>query len=82
MTIVPGRGPLCDQSDTRPLSEYIALARRRMRSLGRAGEKRVDVTPAVTEMLPLFPVPEGERDLVQRRIKAGLTHVHEELYPD
>jgi len=79
-TIVPGRGPLCEQADTRPLSKYIALARRRARSLHRSSdEARADMTGVVTEMLPLFPVPEGERELIQRRIKAGLDRVCEEL---
>ncbi len=80
-TIVPGRGPLCTQSDTRPLSDYIALARRRMRSLHRAQQTRKDVADVVEEMLPLFHVPDEERELVQRRIKAGLEQVYRELQP-
>jgi glyoxylase-like metal-dependent hydrolase (beta-lactamase superfamily II) len=82
VTIVPGRGPLCDQSATRPLSEYIVLARRRMRSLRRSEPTRVDTTSVVAEMLSLFPVPEDEDDLIQRRIKAGLDQVYEELGKD
>jgi glyoxylase-like metal-dependent hydrolase (beta-lactamase superfamily II) len=81
-TIVPGRGPLCDQADSRALSDYIALARRRMRSLHRDGEGRVDMGPVVAEMLPLFPVADDERDLVRRQIKAGLERLYEELQPD
>jgi len=82
VTIVPGRGPLCDQSATRPLSEYIALARRRMRSLRRSEPARPDTTSVVAEMLPLFPVSEDEDDLIQRRIKAGLDRIYEELGKD
>jgi glyoxylase-like metal-dependent hydrolase (beta-lactamase superfamily II) len=78
-TIVPGRGPICDQSATRPLSEYIALVRRRVRSWRTAERMRVDKAAVVTELLPLFPVPDGEHDLVQRRIKTGLERVYEEL---
>jgi glyoxylase-like metal-dependent hydrolase (beta-lactamase superfamily II) len=73
---VPGRGPLCDQSASRPLSEYITLARRRIRSLRTAEQARVDMTDLVAEMLPLFPVSDVERDLVQRRIKAGLDQLY------
>ena len=76
--IVPGRGPLCDQAASRPLSAYIALARRRVRSLHAAGA-RSDVGELVAEMLPLFPVPDDERELVPRRIKAGLDRLYEEL---
>lgn len=79
-TIVPGRGPLCGQEDTRPLSKYIALARRRARSFHRSPEEeRVDISEVVAEMLPLFPVSEDERELIQRRIKASLDQVYEEL---
>jgi len=81
-TIVPGRGPLCDQSASRPLSEYIALARRRVRSLHTARQARVDTVALVAELLPLFPVPDDERDFVQRRIKAGLDQLYEELRPE
>ncbi len=78
-TIVPGRGPLCNQSATRPLSEYLALVRRRVRSLRAAGQSRADRAALVAELLPLFPVPESEREAVQRRIKAGLDRLYEEL---
>ncbi len=81
-TIVPGRGPVCDQSATRPLSDYIALARRRIRSLSTSGQPRVDTSALVSELLPAFSVTERERDLVQRRIKAGMERLYEELHEE
>jgi glyoxylase-like metal-dependent hydrolase (beta-lactamase superfamily II) len=81
-TIVPGRGPLCDPAASRPLSDYIALARRRVRSLRATGAGRVDMTARVAEMLPLFPIAEDERDLVPRRIKAGLDQLYREFQAD
>ena len=80
-TIVPGRGPLCDQAASRPLSDYIALARRRVRSLHSPGA-RTDVGTVVSEMLPLFPVPGDDREMISRRIKAGLERLCEELEKD
>jgi glyoxylase-like metal-dependent hydrolase (beta-lactamase superfamily II) len=77
--IVPGHGPLCRQEDTRPLSEYIALVRRRMRSLQRTGRVRADRASVVGELQTYFPIPEGEQDTVQRRIKAGLDRLDEEF---
>jgi glyoxylase-like metal-dependent hydrolase (beta-lactamase superfamily II) len=77
--IVPGRGPVCDQSATSPLSEYIALARRRARSLQAGGRARVDKAAAVAELLAFFPVVGDEHDLAQRRVKAGLDRLCEEL---
>jgi glyoxylase-like metal-dependent hydrolase (beta-lactamase superfamily II) len=81
-TVVPGRGPLCDPSASRPLSDYIALARRRVRSLPVPAAGRVDMTALVAEMLPLFPIAEDERDLVPRRIKAGLDQLYRELHAE
>jgi glyoxylase-like metal-dependent hydrolase (beta-lactamase superfamily II) len=77
--IVPGRGPVCDQSATSPLSEYIALARRRARSLQAGGRARVDKAAAVTELLLRFPFFGDEHDLIQRRVKVGLDQLCEEM---
>lgn len=81
-TIVPGRGPLCKQEDTRPLSEYLALVRRRIRSLQKAGRVRADRGTVVAELQSYFPIPDGEQDTVQRRIKAGLDRLGEEFRED
>jgi glyoxylase-like metal-dependent hydrolase (beta-lactamase superfamily II) len=78
-TIVPGRGPVCDRSATSPLSEYVALARRRARSLHAGGRARVDKAAMVAELLAYFPIADDERDLVQRRVKAGLDRLCEQL---
>jgi cyclase len=75
--IVPGRGPLCDQSATKPLSEYLALVRRRARSLRRAERARVSKVAEVAELLSFFPVSADEQDLIQRRIKVGMDHLIE-----
>jgi len=82
VTFVPGRGPLCDQSSTLPLSEYIALVRRRARSLNRTAYTRADKTEIVEELLPFFPVPDDEHKIVRRRVKANLERVCEELEPE
>jgi glyoxylase-like metal-dependent hydrolase (beta-lactamase superfamily II) len=77
--IVPGRGPVSDQSATSPLSDYLALLRRRARSLQRGSGARADRVAAVAELLSQFPVPDDERDIAQRRVRAGLDRVCEEI---
>lgn len=77
--IVPGRGLVCDQSATHPLSEYVALMRRRARSLQAGGRARVDKAATVAELMSYFPVAGDEHDLVQRRVKAGLDRLCEQL---
>lgn len=75
--ILPGRGPICGPSATSPISEYVALARRRARSLVMG--TGTDRAAVVAELLSLFPVRDGEHNLVHRRIKAGLDQLCQEL---
>jgi glyoxylase-like metal-dependent hydrolase (beta-lactamase superfamily II) len=82
VTMVPGRGPVSDQTATEPLSEYIRLARRRMRSLHRAGKSRDAVTDFTNELLSVFSLSDEERDRYRRRVRNGLKHVYDELAPE
>lgn len=79
--LVPGRGPVSDQASTERVSEFVQLARRRVRSLHRAGRPHKDVTKFVDELLALFPAAEDEQDQLDRRVKSGLERVYEELAP-
>jgi glyoxylase-like metal-dependent hydrolase (beta-lactamase superfamily II) len=80
-TLVPGRGPLSEQSATHELSEYVRVARRRMRSLHRHARPRDDVTGFVNELLSIFALSDGERDRFRRRVRNGLKRVYDELAP-
>jgi cyclase len=77
--IVPGRGPLVGKEATEPVSNYLRLARRRVQSLYRAGRPRADTSTLVPELLELFPYHESDLEQIQRRIKAGLDRIYEEI---
>ncbi len=77
--IVPGRGPVTDKSATEPISNYLRQIRTRVRSLVQAGRPRSEAASLVAEFLPLFPISEETRDRTQRRLKAGLDRVYEEI---
>lgn len=79
VTFVPGRGPVGDPAATELLSEYLRVARRRMRSLHRTERSAQDATDFVAELLSLFPLSEEERHRFRRRVRNGLKHVYEEL---
>lgn len=81
-TFVPGRGPVSDQGATEDLSEYIRVARRRMRSLHRQQEPAKDPADSVPELLSLFSLSEDERHRLQRRVRNGLKRVYVELAPE
>jgi glyoxylase-like metal-dependent hydrolase (beta-lactamase superfamily II) len=80
--IVPGRGAVTDKEATHPVSDYIQLARRRMRSFHIKGKSVDDLEEALPEFLALFPVQEGLEDLIDARVRHGLAQVLAELQPD
>ena len=81
IALVPGRGSISDHSVTRQISEFIRLARRRMRSLHRTGGDQKEASKFVDELLALFPTADEEQDQLDKRVKSGLERVYEELAP-
>lgn len=76
--IVPGRGgAVCRKKDIKELADYIEAVRARVRALVRSHRPRSDVAGLALEFLPRFPIPDAERDQVQRRVRAGLEHVYD-----
>lgn len=78
--VVPGHGPLATAEDTHVLSDYLRLARRRVRSLLLAGVSKADATAAlVEELMPIFSKPTGRRDRLQSKLRTGLGRIYEQL---
>ncbi len=77
--IVPGRGSSCTKAAVEPLADYLRAMRSRVQALVRSRRPRTDTTQLVAEFLDRYPVPEDQRECVQRRIKAGLDHLYDTL---
>jgi cyclase len=77
--LVPGHGPLCNVDATYPVSDYIRQARSRVRSLYRAGKSKSDVSSLISEMAGLYPFPPEEKARVEKRVRAGLNRVYDEM---
>ena len=77
--IVPGRGSSYKRVDVQKTQNYLADMRTRVRAL--MSERRGKLEPA--ELLPEFvnryPIPSGEHERVQRRVRTGLEKVYEDL---
>ncbi len=69
-TIVPGRGPISQQAATRPLSDYVALLRRRARSL--RGDAQTGMAAAVADLMDAFPVGHNDHDAHEKQVRANL----------
>lgn len=77
--IVPGHGPVFDVEVTEPLSEYIRLVRRRVRSCYQKGySKQETASSLVKGLVPLFPVPAERRSKLESQIKQGINRVYNE----
>ncbi len=77
--VVPGRGEPVRPAATAPLSEYLRGARRRIASLCRAGRPRSEVGGLVADFLTHFSYPPDRREEMQRRIRAGLEAIYDEI---
>ncbi len=78
-TLVPGRGEPVDASSLTLLVEYLRTVRRRVAGLCQSGRPRAELGGLVGELMAAFPFETNRRDEVQRRIRAGLEAVYEEI---
>jgi glyoxylase-like metal-dependent hydrolase (beta-lactamase superfamily II) len=80
--IIPGRGRVGAREDTEPISNYIRLARRRMRSMHTSGKAYTETESLVKEFLSQYQVRSTQRAIIQARVEAGLKQVYNELQPE
>jgi glyoxylase-like metal-dependent hydrolase (beta-lactamase superfamily II) len=77
--VVPGRGAVTKPEASHAVSDYVRAARRRVHGLFRSGRPRSDAADLVEGLLPLFPIRNGDRDEIERRIRVGLEHISDEF---
>lgn len=78
-TLVPGRGSALDDiSEAEPLTEYLRMTRLKVNELLQMERSRSELNALVGELLDFFPADSGQRDEIQRRIKAILEAAYEE----
>jgi glyoxylase-like metal-dependent hydrolase (beta-lactamase superfamily II) len=78
-TLVPGQGAILPEPGVEPLINYLHAARRRVSDLIDLAQPRVDLGGYIGELLPYFPYPDNGLDEAQRRIKAGLEAIYDEM---
>lgn len=77
--IVPGHGPLCNVEATEPVSEYIRAMRSKVRSQFKSGRTKAEAAVVISQMIDLFPYRQGEKSLIEKRIRAGVSRVYDEM---
>lgn len=75
--LVPGRGPLCDTLAVEPLTEYLRMAFDKTLKVYKAGRPKAELNAVAGELVPLYPVPDGQWERVQRQIKLGLDELYD-----
>jgi cyclase len=77
--IVPGHGPLCNVEATTPVSEYIRTMRSKVRSQYRSGRTKSEAAVVINQMIDYFPYRPGDKSFVEKRIRAGISRVYDEM---
>lgn len=75
--VVPGRGPLCDIAAAEPLIDYLSTAQRKTRQVYRTGRPKAALNDVAAELVPLYPVADGQLERVQRQIKLALDDLYD-----
>ncbi len=79
VAIVPGHGPLCNVEATQPISDYIRLMRLKVRHQIKAGRSKSEAATVVTQMIDFFPYRPGDRSFIEKRIRAGVNRIYDEI---
>lgn len=77
--IVPGHGPLCNVEASEPVSEYIRAMRSKVRGQFKSGRTKAEAAVVISQMLDFFPYRPGEKSVIEKRIRAGVSRVYDEM---
>jgi len=77
--LVPGHGPLCDVEATQPISDYIRLLRSKVRNQFKSGRSKSEAAVVISQMIDHFPYRPGDKSFVEKRIRAGVSRVYDEM---
>jgi cyclase len=78
-SMVPGHGPLCNVEATEPVSDYIRTMRAKVRSQYRSGRSKSEAAVVINQMIDYFPYRPGDKSFVEKRIRAGISRVYDEM---
>ena len=77
--IVPGRGNSYKRADTQKAQDYLTDMRTQVRAKMTEHRGKFEPAELLAEFVSRYPVPNGEHERAQRRVRAGLEKVYEEL---
>lgn len=77
--LVPGHGELTGKEATEKMSKFLRLVRRQVRAAYRSGLSKADTSRSLVKLIRHWPIPPFEKPKADRRFKAGLGRVWNEI---
>ncbi len=77
--IVPGHGEMCNVEASEPVSEYIRAMRSKVRKQYKSGRTKAEAAVVISQMIDYFPYKPGEKSIIEKRIRAGVSRVYDEM---
>lgn len=77
--LVPGHGDLCNVEASEPVSEYIRAMRSKVRKQYKSGRTKAEAAVVISQMIDYFPYRQGEKSIIEKRIRAGVSRVYDEM---
>jgi cyclase len=77
--LIPGHGEPTDKKATENMSDYLRMVRRKVRSAYRAGLPKAETARSLAHLIQHWPIPPAEKPKADRRFKAGLGRVWNEI---
>lgn len=77
--IVPGRGHPCSVDATLPVTQYIRTIRAKVRGQYKQGRTKAEAAVVISQMIDAFPYPPGRKSMIEKRIRAGVSRLYDEM---
>lgn len=77
--LVPGHGELCNVEASEPVSDYIRTMRAKVRQQYKSGRTKAEAAVVISQMIDFFPYRPGEKSIIEKRIRAGVSRVYDEM---
>ncbi len=77
--LVPGHGDLCNVEASEPVSDYIRTMRAKVRNQFKSGRSKAEAAVVISQMIDFFPYRSGEKSIIEKRIRAGVSRVYDEM---
>jgi len=77
--LIPGHGELCNTEACEPVAEYIRSMRAKVHKQFKTGRTKAEAAVVISQMIDYFPYRQGEKSMIEKRIRAGVSRIYDEM---